>query len=249
MKNAINAATCLMCFVLTGCMDGPFYALKKVNPYFLSEWRKDRAHGETFGERYEELVSLERRVGNMAAEEQTQWVQSLGTMARQDPSPEIRRQAVRCIAQMQVAGVDEVLNAAANDEVEKVRLAACEAYQYRDADSAKSMLLTLAKEDASNSVRQAAIASLANFEDPEAIRGLGSLLDDTSPAIRYNVAQSLASMTGQDFGGDMSGWKNYIASVAPAPASNSGPTLDVLSPLNSSNTRMAVGPNQLPLPQ
>jgi HEAT repeat protein len=164
----------------------------------------------------------------------------LDKLVKEDASPEIRKQAVRCISRIAADGVDRTLNTASTDEVEKVRLAACEAWKARGGTAARDMLLSMAQADGSNSVRQAAVASLASFNDPEVLSTLSNLLDDKSPAIQYSVAESLASMTGQSFGGDFKGWKNYLDGSMPTSS-------ETLSPgLSAPPVRTASGPNGLP---
>ncbi len=76
-------------------------------------------------------------------------------------------------------------------------MAAAKSWAYNERKPAKDMLLSLATKDESNSVRAAAIRSLSSFEDPDVRQTLASLIDDRSPAIQYEVAQSLAKMTGR----------------------------------------------------
>lgn len=237
MKNLILASCCLSVVGLTGCMDGPFYELKKVNPFFIAEWRADKKHGPTFQDKYAELVKLEGRIARLNSAEQASWIPKLEEIVRSNASPEMRRQAVLCIAQIPSESVETAIKLATTDDVEKVRLAACEAWKSRTSEEGKNLLLTLARTDESNSVRQAAVSSLSSFNDPTVIRELGTLLDDTSPAIQYEVAQSLTAITGQELGGDISGWKDYIGQTLPADTTS------------STTATLASGVNGIPLPK
>ncbi|MEM8735134.1 MAG: HEAT repeat domain-containing protein [Planctomycetota bacterium] len=216
-------------------MDGPFYSLKSVNPYFLSEWRQDQKLGETFDDRMNELRRIENRVARMEAVERDEWAFRLEKIIQDEPSPEMRCQAIRCLAKMDSPAVDRSLKRACTDEVDKVRMFACNALKESGSAEARDLLLTVAKADTSNSVRQAAVDSLAAFDDPEVIRSLGSMLDDQSPAIQKSVADSLAQITGEQFGGDMDRWKTLVDTIVPPVQSQS-------------DTRFATGPNQLPQP-
>ncbi|MFN3189085.1 MAG: HEAT repeat domain-containing protein [Aureliella sp.] len=217
----------------TGCMDGPFYSLKQMNPYYLSQWRADEALGETFDARITEMKKVEQKIARMESVERDEWAFKLEKIIQDDPSPELRCQAIRCLAKMDSPVVDRALKRACTDEVDKVRMFACNALEQSGSAEAKNMLLTLAKSDTSNSVRQAAVDGLASFNEPEVIRSLGTMLDDQSPAIQKSAADSLAQITGEQFGGDMDRWKTLV---------------DGLVPPIDSNTRFARGENALPSP-
>ncbi|MCA9134429.1 MAG: HEAT repeat domain-containing protein [Planctomycetales bacterium] len=194
-----------------GCTDGPFYAMKRANPYFQAEWKKDRALGPTFQDRLQELDLLKGQLASMSAAEQEQWAQRLAAIIQQDPSGEMRSRAVNAIALLPSESATTALNVASGDDVEKVRLAACRAWKLCSDTAARDMLLSLAQADESTSVRQAAIESLSAFDDPEVKSALTHLLDDRSPAVQFQVAQSLKTLTGRDYGGDFEAWQKFMA--------------------------------------
>lgn len=213
MKHLLQVTISIVFMALfTGCMDGPFYALKRVNPYYMSRWNADRKHGATFEDRLEELQAVQKQLPTMDQPNQEKWAERLEEIVRNDASPEMRSEAIRILAQLSSPTAERALNTASTDEVEKVRLAACKAWRRRGGNSARDMLLSMAQADESSSVRQAAVTSLAGFNEPEVVRALGNLLEDSSPAIQYNVAESLANITGQQYGGDIEGWKQFINS-------------------------------------
>jgi len=196
---------------LSGCIDGPFYHLKKANPYFQSQWKKDRELGPVFSDRLQELELLKKQLPTMASSEQVPWAQQLSGIIQKDPSSEMRAQAVAAIALIQADTAVTALNFASGDDVEKVRLAACRAWKMRGDIPARDMLLSLAQTDESSSVRQAAIDGLSVFpQDPEVKSALASLLNDRSPAIQFHVAQSLKTITGRDYQGDFEAWKRFM---------------------------------------
>lgn len=232
---------------LSGCMDGPFYAVKRMNPYFQSEWRKDRELGPTFEDRIDELRLLDQQIASMPPEEQQAWATRLEKVINEDPSPEVRARAVRAIAKVPSEAAERALNVASTDEVEKVRMSACKAWsELSGTSAARDMLLSLATNDESNSVRQCAIESLATFNDAEVMRSMSTLLEDQSPAVQYQVAQSLERMTGEKLGGDIDGWKQYVANLElPSDARmQSSPLLQERSAVST-----ASGENSLPLPK
>lgn len=198
--------------IYTGCADGPFYHIKKANPYFRAQWEKDRELGPIFSDRLGELEKLKSQLPDMAASEQEQWSLHLLNLVKQDPSSEMRAQAVAVLGQLSSESATSGLNIASGDDVEKVRLAACKAWKQRGDQAARDMLLSMAQSDESPSVRQAAIDGLGVFKDePEVKSALTGMLSDRSPAIQYQVAQSLKSITGKDYGGDFDAWQRYMA--------------------------------------
>ncbi|MEM7477195.1 MAG: HEAT repeat domain-containing protein [Planctomycetota bacterium] len=241
-KWIVNCVVLFASLSITGCMDGPFYTLKRANPFYMSQWHKDSKRGETFDARIQEIRSLEGRIAKLGPTEQEQWALRLEEIVKNDPSPEMRRQAVRSAAKIVSPTTTRILNMTSGDDVEKVRMATCEAWASRNDAAAKDMLLSLAQQDSSSSVRQAAITALKGFNDPEVIRSMASLLDDKSPAVQYNATQTLAALTGQKHGGDVSAWKSYMNRALPAnpnPGVESQPGFDL-------PVRMAGGENELP---
>jgi HEAT repeat protein len=106
----------------------------------------------------------------------------------------------------------KALTTAAVDQSEKVRLMACDGLKERGDKESRDMLITLAKNPKeSPSVRRAAIAGLSTFNDEDVKRTLAQVLDDKSPAIQYQTALSLKTLTGRDYGGDIDSWREYMA--------------------------------------
>ena len=196
----------------SGCTDAPFYQMKKMNPYFQSQWKKDQELGPTFTDRLAELDLLQNQLAGMDSPQQEQWASQLSAIIQRDPSAEMRARAVATVAAIPVAEAITALNFASGDDVEKVRLAACQAWKQRGDQAARDMLLSLAETDESTSVRQAAIDGLSVFSDEEEVKStLTRLLDDRSPAIQFQVARSLKVITGRDYGGDFEAWKQFMA--------------------------------------
>lgn len=218
---------------LSGCMDGPFYAMKQMNPFFRKEWQKDQALGPTYTQRIEELELLESRLVSYAPDDQLRWAMQLEQLIQSDPSPEFRARAVQAISTIQNDTVTRALNRASADGIEKVRMAAAKSWGLQKSAPGRDMLLSMASSDASNSVRAIAIRSLGNFEDPEVRQALAGMIDDRSPAIQYEVAQSLAKLTGRNYGGDFVSWKKFLNGEnvpEPTPKSMTAQALEYVNP-------------------
>ncbi len=198
--------------VLVGCADNLWYQMKRANPYFRAEWKRDQELGTTFVQRLDELQLLESQLVWMPPEEKQAWAQHLERVIASDSSPEFRTRAVQIIAQIPGEAAVRGLNAASTDESEKVRLATCEGWRKLGGSEGRDMLLTMVNNSSeTTSVRQAAIESLTDFAaEPEVRSTLSRLLDDRSPAIQYQVTRSLSKVTGQDFGGNLQSWKDFM---------------------------------------
>jgi hypothetical protein len=199
-------------FFSTGCADGLWYQMKKANPYYRAEWKRDEELGPTFVQRLDELQLLRKSLPAMDPADQATWAARLEHLIMNDASPEFRAQATSTVALVRGESTIRALNAASTDSSEKVRLSACKAWQQMGGPEARDMLLTLAtKEGESTSIRQAAIEGLAGYDESEVREALVQLLDDRSPAIQYQVTRSLTAMTGQDLGGDMQAWRDLMS--------------------------------------
>lgn len=196
--------------LLSGCADGPMFQLKKMTPWHRREVQRDRALGPTYTQRLDELALLDSRLASYSPDEQQRWATQLETIVTKDTSPEMRARAARVLAKIDSEATVRALNKASTDEIEKVRLAVCDAWAVRKNDQARDMLLSLAATDGSDDVRQAAIRSLAQFDTPEVRSQLGDALDNKNPAIQQQAVVSLRKITHKDFGGDFDAWKRYL---------------------------------------
>jgi hypothetical protein len=201
-------ATCSS--TMPGCTDGPMFQMKKLSPWHQREWRKDRELGPTYSQRLEELALLKGRMASMSSQEKEQWATLLGKLTTSDTSPEMRAQAAQALAMTDCEATVRGLNAASTDKVEKVRLAVCQAWGTKKGEQARDMLLSMAKADESDDVRQAALAALGKFDDSEVRSLLVESLEHKNPAIQQQAVVSLRSITGRDFGGDFDAWKRYV---------------------------------------
>lgn len=199
---------------LTGCTDGPLFQLKRLSPWHQRQWSLDRQLGPTFSQRLSELELLRSRIADMSSKEKQDWAVTLSKIVIEDTSPEMRARAVEVLAMTDGESAVSGLNSASRDPVEKVRLSACRAWGARPETHARDMLMSMAKTDESDDVRQAALASLGKYEDPEVRQMMLEALDDKNPAIQHQAVMALRTMTRKDFGGDFELWKRYLGGEA-----------------------------------
>lgn len=201
----------------SGCMDGPFYTINSTMPWTQRAWEADEQYGPTFTTRCAEFDTLQAQMSSLPPEEQEKWANILTEMMDTETSPELRRRSVECLAMIPGAIADEGITKASEDRVEKVRISACTAWQKRSSETAKKMLTQIAVSDQSPSVRIAALESLGATAGGVAKEAFEMALEDDNPAIQFQAAQSLKRITGEDFGGDIEAWQNYLANSSGFP--------------------------------
>jgi HEAT repeat protein len=194
------------------------YQLKKINPYYRKQWDEDRKLGPLFSDRLEEVRNLSKSFAKMDSGDQERYRRHLHLLIANDPSPDIRREAVLALSHAPSAEDQVSLTQASQDDSSKVRIAACEALGQRNDDMALSLLGQLAQNDEDMSVRAAAVRAAAKSTTPEAKRILQTALNDKSPALQYQSALALQEMTGEKFGGDVARWRSYLESTSSEPS-------------------------------
>jgi hypothetical protein len=198
------------CFGLSGCVDGPLFGLKRMNPYFQSQWKEDRERGVVYRQRQQEMDEVRKQLPNMEREEQARWSSVVSKVYDEDTSPEMRRSAVLTLQKSPHPDAEAALIRACSDKNDKVRQTACKALAGRNSPAASQKLAAIAQTDKNMSVRYAALQSLGTFDSQEARMVLRNSLDEKTPGLQYHATLALKTMTGQDYGGDVESWKKFM---------------------------------------
>ena len=198
---------CVLAILLSGCQDGPMYALKVANPYYSwREWGKDEKIGVTDHERRKQLTILAETAGELSAEKQEFWAQQLNKLIETDQSPEMRRLAVRAASRMEVPSAMAMIERGLDDGSLKVRMEACRALGRRPGDDAARMLVATIGTDTDLDVKHAAMEALAQHDSPISRDALKIALADRNPATRNLAMESLRDVTGENYGDDPQVW-------------------------------------------
>lgn len=112
---------------------------------------------------------------------------------------------------------DLIKYAAMRDEDPFVRREACRVIAGMNREESGSVLRHVVRNDLDKDVQLQATQSLAAFPCQDTTETLGNLLDHRQPALRYEAMQSLKVCTKQDFGNDVSRWKQYLNGETPTP--------------------------------
>lgn len=193
--------------VLSGCQDGPLYALKYTNPYFtMREWKEDEKLGVTDHERRKQLASLAESIDTLPAERQQFWSGHLQKMLENDQSPEMRRLVVRAAGRLDDPAALAMIEKGLDDASVKVRMEACRSLGMKSGDEATRLLVATIGTDTNQDVKHSAMAALANHKNPIAVDSLRLALADRNPATRSLAIESLRGATGKNYGDDPEVW-------------------------------------------
>lgn len=198
--------------ILSGCIDGPFFHLKKINPYIQEQWQADREKVIVFSERIDELRLLRTQIASMSPQEQTEWISKLDEILQSETSPEIRRETVLTLEKVQQRPEAlAALTPLSKDKSEKVRMALVAALRQNKDQLATNTLIAMSSSDPSNNVKLSATRALGSHPSEEVKLFLGSKLEDRNIAMRFQASQALGELTGKRYGGDIDAWRQYIA--------------------------------------
>jgi hypothetical protein len=194
-----------------GCVDGPLYELKKLNPVIRSQWKKDQERGPTYYQRIDEMELVSRQLPNMSPEEKARWINTVSQIAQTDTSPEIRWRSVQTLSKVieQPAAVESIMKLS-QDKSDKVRLAVSQALKKQVTPETTQTLLAMASTDKSENVRLAAVQSLGTHKSEEVKAFLVKQVNDRSPSMQFTASLALTDFTGKDFKGDIPLLKRYL---------------------------------------
>jgi hypothetical protein len=190
-----------------GCSDFGMGRWNRYNPFRSDDWAAEQKFaGQRAVDRIQYLESI-------AAGTTPATAAVVGQIARDFPNeldPLVRRSMVRALAAAQTPEAAATLKLALKDQNNKVRMSACEALSRRSAAEAVPLLSETIGTDSDIDVRLAAARSLGSFpQDQGAVRGLGLALEDNDPALQYRAMQSLKSVSGKDYGGNVHAWREF----------------------------------------
>lgn len=210
---------------LTGCHDGPLYALKYTNPYFHHEWQQDRAFGVTDHQRRQELLKLAKVIDRMEPKEQAFWYQQVQNIMESDPSPEMRRLCVLTAAKVATPDALTLIETGLKDDNLIVQMQACKALGDRNEPRAAQILATTIGSTSELDVKHAAIEAIAQHDGKTAVNSLRLVLDDLNPATTDLAINSLRTVTNEDYGTDPAEWIAQLDQASPVEADGNNPRM------------------------
>lgn len=171
---------------------------------------KDEIPGiKTADQRIEEMKKLAEKAKEKSPEEQQHISEKLAHQIEKEQDPLVRQQIVLTLAAYPTPLAGKVLQAALNDPETDVRMASCKAWGIRGGRESVERLSTPLNDDANIDVKLAAARALGQTKDSSAVPVLANILADADPALRNRAIESMKTVSGKDFGGDVSAWRQY----------------------------------------
>jgi HEAT repeat protein len=176
---------------------------------------RDRTSFHTPAMRIDTVEQFASRSDGTDSAEQREYTDQLARQIQIEPDPLVREAILRATGEFRTPLAYQMLEAGLRDENSQVRAACCQSLGTRAESRAVSALANVLRDDEDKDVRLAAVEALGNIKDPSAIAALAVALDDHDPAMQYVGVQSMKSITGKDYGGDVEAWRQVAAGAAP----------------------------------
>lgn len=214
-QNVPNRVCLFVCLafmvVVTGCADGPFYHMKKLNPIIVQQWNEDKKRAAIFEDRIAEFDQLKSQIASYSADDRSRYIETLTQKSIHDTSPEIRRRVAMVLEEVSddSRSIDGLVKLS-QDKNEKVRMTVAKSLAKTTDATATQTLLSMASKDKSQAVKLLAIESLGYHKTEEVKTFLAQQLNDRSPATQSSATIALKEQTGVDFRGDVAKWKQYM---------------------------------------
>lgn len=165
--------------------------------------------------RVDTIRQVAAQADQTSSPEQSKLTDQLARQIQIEPDALVRKAIIDAMAEFRTPLSQQVLEAGLNDGDTAVRIAACQALGKRgEARSVDSLAKSL-RDDREIDVRLAAAEALGNIKSPESVKALIVALDDRDPAMQYVGVESMKSITGEDYGGDVQAWRQYAAGQSP----------------------------------
>jgi HEAT repeat protein len=172
--------------------------------------------------RIEAIEQLAIQADGTDSPQQREIAEQLARQIQVETDPLVRATIVRTIAEFRAPISQQVLEAGLGDGDAHVRMACCHALGKRAEAASVPRLAHALRADKNDDVRMAAADALGKIKTPESLQSLVAAIDDRDPAMQYVGIQAMKSVSGKDYGGDVSAWKQLAAGgdppLPPAPS-------------------------------
>lgn len=212
--------------LVAGCQSGPVARMLA---------KPDRTTFRTPTVRTEEARTIASQATGQQTPEQQELLNTLARSIQTESDPLVREALIESIARFPMPLADQVIEAGLNDPDAGVRRQCCESLGQRGKAASAPALARVVRGDENLDVRLSATQALGGIKAPESATALVAALEDDSPALQYAAVQSMRSVTGKDFGGDVAAYLAYAKGdetpvVAAKPESGAGGFLRRFSP-------------------
>lgn len=187
-----------------------FWKTGYLSPWVRQQWSEEEQIASTLFSKRTQMRDMVDAALVGGADQQLQTSEFLSKVVASDPILLLRIEATRLLGELPNETAGQALQLAAKDREVQVRSAAVRSLQKIGGDTAGHLLAKMAREDSDADVRIGATAALGGFSGPGIVEALSEMIRDPNPAMQLRAAESLASVTGQDFGPDIQAWQAYL---------------------------------------
>lgn len=206
---------CLLLANALGCA-GKTYKIGKTTIWPIGGPVSDDVPGITPPrERIKQLQQQAKDASVATPDQQERLAADLALQFEKESDPLIRIEMLRTMAKYRTVTAAATLRKALSDSNPDVRIAACQAWGERGGKDATAALSETLGRDADLDVRLAAARALGETRDQAAVAALGLALEDSDPAMQARAVSSLRQVTGNDFGNDVTAWRQYVKGEVP----------------------------------
>jgi HEAT repeat protein len=178
---------------------------------------RDRTTFLTPAMRIDTIKQFARQSNGTDSEEQRKLTDQLARQIQIESDPLVRKAIIDAVAEFRTPLAPQILQAGLNDSNADVRLACCRALGPRAEALSVANLATVLRDDEDPDVRVAAAEALGKIKSDAAMTALVVAIDDRDPALQYVGMQSLKSISGKDYGGDVAAWRLLATGGNPPP--------------------------------
>jgi len=175
----------------------------------------DRTSFHTPSMRIDTVKQFASRADGTDSQEQREYTDQLARQIQIEPDPIVRGAIIRATSDFRTPLAHQIVEAGLRDESPTVRVACCQALGKRAEARSVSSLAAVLRDDEETDVRLAATEALGQIKDPTAIAAVAIALDDRDPALQFVGTQSMQSITGKNYGGDVAAWRQVAAGESP----------------------------------
>ena len=197
-------------FTIVGCAEGPLWKVSQSAPWVQRKWAEEDQIAESVYSKRARLRKIISNADRLSAGEAESVSSELHHILKQDPTQAIKIDAIQALGKLKTETAAIALDEAVQARDVDLRMAAVQSLKNQRTSSAQTSLISVVKSDQNPDVRRAAIASLSEFRDPDVVRLLANNLNDNDPATQLRVMESLASLTGKEFGADVKAWRQFL---------------------------------------
>ncbi|MEM7456994.1 MAG: HEAT repeat domain-containing protein [Planctomycetota bacterium] len=209
------SAFALLIVAISGCAEGMLWRTGQYAPWVREQWAAEEQIADTLFERKRGMNEMVAGVQNGPADSQAPVASRLTEIVNRDPILLMRIHATSLLGDLNCPTSISGLADASSDNDHRVRLEAVRSWSRMPGQVAVPRLQEMIGSDTNIDVRLAATTALGNFPGQQSVQALSLALEDRDPAMQLKATESLAMVTGEEFGPNVQAWQQYVNNTAP----------------------------------